>query len=447
MKKTALGFACAAVSVTPLFAVAAPFHCSPADFGGKGDGSTLATRAIQQAIDRCAQQGGGNVTLGPGVWLSGPIALKSNVTLVIPDGVTLKATPDTAQFVDAFLGRPTQPNEAFILANGVRHVAIEGGGTIDGNGAQAWWPAAIALRNTVRSGHPEAFTAKYQGIPLANGMPRPWLVEMNNVTSSEIHHIRLTNSPMWNLVLRNSQHLKIDQLTVDNPSTAPNTDGIDIVSSSDILIKHADISTGDDHIAIKSGISAGSGVKSENIAIQDSVMRQGHGISLGSETINGIGKVTVSHVRFVGAENGLRVKSGRDRGNKIGPLQVDHVTMTDVATPLLVTDSYSGQAGAAGHALIAPIAAAPVTPTTPVISGIEVNHLAATGAKYAMILSGLPEAPVTDVHLRHIAITAEYGVQARYVNASLDQVSITTDKGKALAVGPAVTLRGEKLDN
>ncbi|MFT4269511.1 MAG: glycosyl hydrolase family 28 protein [Pantoea sp.] len=443
MKKTTFGFALVAVSLTPLCAAAAPFLCSPADFGGKGDGVTLNTRAIQQAIDLCAQKGGGKVTLGSGVWLSGPIALKSNVRLVIPDGVTLKATPDTRQFVDAFLGRPTQPNEAFILANGVSHVAIEGGGTIDGNGAQAWWPAAIDLRNTVRSGHPEAFTAKYKGIPLANGMPRPWLVEMNNVSSSEIHHIRLTNSPMWNLVLRNSHQLNIDQLTVDNPITSPNTDGIDIVSSTDILIKHADISTGDDHIAIKSGITVGSGGKSENITVQDSVMRQGHGISLGSETINGIGNVVVSHVRFIGAENGLRVKSGRDRGNKIGPFLVDHVTMTNVATPLLVTDSYSGQAGAAGHSLVAPITPAPVTATTPFISGITVNHLAATGAKYAMILSGLPEAPITDVNLHHIAITAEYGVQARYVTARLDHVSVSANKGKTLAEGPAVTLHEE----
>ena len=403
------------IVASPTLVWAALPVCHPEDFGGKGDGHTLDTTAIQKAINTCAAQGGGKVELGKGVWLSGPILMKNNINLVIPKGSVLQAVDDKNAFVPAFIGKPAQQREAFILADKVHDVSLTGGGTINGNGHKTWWPDAMSLRNLVRSGHPEAFTARYKNVPLANGMPRPWLVEVNDSAFVKIEHITLTDSPMWNLVIRKSHDINVNHLTVANPPDSPNTDGIDIVSSADISIKHADISTGDDHISIKSGIVPAAGESSGNIAISDSIMRKGHGVSIGSETINGIGKVTVSNVDFLNSENGIRVKSGRDRGSLIGPFIVEKIRMKDVATPLLITDSYSGQAGAAGNSLVSSLSAEPITKTTTLISGVSIKDFKATGARYAMILSGLPEAPVKQLKLDSVSISAEHGIQARYV--------------------------------
>lgn len=112
-------------------------HCAPEDFGGKADGKTLNTTAIQQAIDQCSQRGGGTVQLSPGRWLSGPLQLQSNITLQIDQGATLQASNQEGKFVNAFIGHPARVNEAFIYASNVNNVTITGGGTLDGDGEKA----------------------------------------------------------------------------------------------------------------------------------------------------------------------------------------------------------------------------------------------------------------------------------------------------------------------
>src|SRR3990167_2842344 len=50
-------------------------------FGAVPDGNTLNTKAINNAIDACSKKGGGVVLVPAGLWLSGPVVLKSNVNL------------------------------------------------------------------------------------------------------------------------------------------------------------------------------------------------------------------------------------------------------------------------------------------------------------------------------------------------------------------------------
>ena len=440
MNKSLLALICCG-AFSSFVAQAAPSRCTPEDFGGKADAKTLNTNAIQQAIQQCSQRGGGTVVLSPGVWLSGPIQLQSNITLEVAKGATLKASNAEGKFVAAFIGQPARANEAFIFASQAQNVAITGGGTLDGDGEKSWWPEALQIRAQVRSGNTKAFTDRFPGVPLANGAPRPWFVEFNQVTNGKIEQLHLTNSPMWNIVIRNSDKIAVHQVSISNPTTSPNTDGLDIVSSRNVTVSKMDIHTGDDNIAIKSGLVPGTAAPSQDIAIRDSIMRDGHGISVGSETANGIGRVTVSHVTFLNTENGIRIKSARDRGNTIGPLVADHLTMTNVATPILVTSSYSGQSGAQGNTLISAIENAAVTPSTPKISGVDITGLTATNASHAMIFSGLPESVVQNVSLKHIDIAAQYGIQARYVNGQGEDVQIKTQHGAVVEQGPQTTLK------
>jgi len=440
MNKSLMTLVCC-VAISSCVAHAASLPCRPQNFGGKADGKTLNTTAIQQAIEQCSQRGGGTVHLSPGLWLSGPLQLLSNITLEIEKGATLKASNQEGKFISAFIGHPAKANEAFIFASHVNHVAITGGGTLDGDGEKSWWPEALKIRGEVRGGNKQAFTDRFPGIPLANGVPRPWFVEFNDVSHGKIEQLHLTNSPMWNIVIRNSSEIHVNKVKITNPVTSPNTDGIDIVSSRNITVSNMDIHTGDDNIAIKSGLVNGTAAASQDITIRDSIMRDGHGISVGSETANGIGKVTISRVTFLNTENGVRIKSARDRGNTIGPLVATHLTMTNVVTPILVTNSYSGQAGAQGHTLTQPIETAPVTASTPKMKGIILSDLMATKATYAMIFSGLPESPIQDVALDNIKIDASYGVQARYVAGQGKNVSLSVKEGATLEAGPDVTLQ------
>src|SRR5476649_466525 len=179
-----IGLVCAAVSIAPVLAAPLPAVklkaaqiFLPENYGAKANGAGDNTLAIQQAIDTAAAAGGGLVELGKGVYLSGPLELKSGVNLHLSADTTLKAIHPRSKtagggFRAAFIGAPSQPGEAFIRAADAKNVEITGSGTIDGSGDALFWPEAMQVRQRVRAGDPDYFKQRFPGIPLANGMPR-----------------------------------------------------------------------------------------------------------------------------------------------------------------------------------------------------------------------------------------------------------------------------------
>lgn len=418
---------------SPLSALASSSDCALSLKAG----SVPITSALQQAIDQCSRHGGGTVTLPAGTWISGPLTLKSHVTLHLAAGSTLQSTGQPKDFVPAFISQPTHPREALIIASHAQDVAITGPGTVDGQGQHAWWPMATDARNHLKEGDVRWFERHWPGIPPANGMPRPWLIEFDHVQNGNIRDLHIVNSPMWNLVLRNSQHITVSHSSIINPPDSPNTDGVDVVSSQNVSLNHLKLSTGDDDIAIKSGLaSTGKAPASGNISVEDIDIARGHGLSVGSETANGIGRVTLRNVTFNGTENGLRIKSGRDRGNKIGPVLADNIQMNHVNVPLVITDSYGGNGGYSKQSLT-PLPPATVSALTPFIHDVTIRHLTAKHAGMAGMLSGLPEAPLQNIQLQDIEIEAPHALQSRYVNGALHHVRVVSDtKTLPLEQGP-----------
>jgi hypothetical protein len=104
------------------------------DHGAKGDGKTLNTKAIQLAIDKCFNDGGGTVLIPAGEFLSGTLELKSNVTLHLSAAAKLLGSPKREDYT-AGKGVPSgNGNIVFLYAVNANNVSIEGNGTIDGNG-------------------------------------------------------------------------------------------------------------------------------------------------------------------------------------------------------------------------------------------------------------------------------------------------------------------------
>ena len=118
--------------------------CDPRAFGAKADGASKDTHAIQAAIDSCAQKGGGIVKLSGGTFVSGPIALKSEITLEVDNGASLLGSPDHADYPPKIEFR--QPAvEPLVSATNATHVSITGGGVIDGAG-ESWWKMARGVK-------------------------------------------------------------------------------------------------------------------------------------------------------------------------------------------------------------------------------------------------------------------------------------------------------------
>ena len=115
----------------------AAMTCNVREYGAVGDGKTKDTTAIQKAVDTCAGKGGGTVWLEGGTFVTGPVLLKSNITLFVAKGAVLLGSPDMADFGMVEFARH-QTRAPLVSAVNAEHVTITGGGTIDGNG-KVWW--------------------------------------------------------------------------------------------------------------------------------------------------------------------------------------------------------------------------------------------------------------------------------------------------------------------
>jgi polygalacturonase len=261
------------------------------------------------------------------------------------------------------------------------------------------------------------------------------LFDLTNSKKILIEGVTIQNSPQYNIMAVLCDDLTVRNTKILNPGhTAPNTDGIDPISTSHVLIEHTLIDTGDDNVAIKSGLveRGDPNVPSTDIVIRDCDLRNGHGLSIGSETAGGVRDVRVEHVRFDGTRQGIRIKSARGRGNDIGNFIFKNITMNNVETPIQITTYYTG--GMKGDT------AQPMREHTPRFHNIRIEDLTATGAQRAGVIYGLPESPVRNVILKHVHITAKLGLDMQYADVTATDLVLDIADGTAITTGPGSTL-------
>jgi polygalacturonase len=412
-------FAAVATSLAILspIATAAVTQCDARTLGAKADGQTKDTTALQRAIDQCAKGNGGVVHLTAGTYLSAPLTLRSHVHLLLDKGATLLGSRDMEDYpirTDAPWRRVS-----LLHADHVEDIAITGEGTIDGSG-KVWWDAQL---NRTK-GTPES--------------PRPLLIDLTNSKQILIDGVTIQNSPQYNITAFWCDGLTVRNVTILNPGRgAPNTDGIDPVSTSHVLIEHDTIDTGDDNVAIKSGLveRGDPNIPSSDIVVRDCTFRNGHGLSIGSETAGGVRNVTVERVTFSGTRQGIRIKSARGRGNDIGNFTYRDIKMDGVETPIEITNYYTG--------MVKDDPGQPMTEHTPRFHDITIENLTVTGAKRAAAIMGLPESPIKNLVLKNVTISAATGMVIQNAQIEEESVVVTPAAGEAVTRGPGVTIHGK----
>lgn len=388
------------------------------DFGAKGDGTTLDTVAIQKALDACGKAGG-TVTFPAGTYLSKPIVLRSRTTVVLEKDATLKATDEPKDYLPAdvtwdeiLAGKKKGPFAPFIGGKDLVDVSITGQGIIDGSGAKWWVPAEEARK-------------KVSGYTL----PRPNLIVLNRSKNVRLSGIKLLNSPKFHFVPTECEDVTVEGVTVQAPAGAANTDGIDPSACRNVKIIRCTIDVGDDNIAIKAGKKVeGREFASENIEVTDCTFLHGHGMSIGSETPGGVRNVTVKNCRFDGTENGLRIKSRRERGGVVQDITYSDITMTNVYPALSFACYYQESSQLSVITNDPPQA---VTENTPKFRNIRVSNLTAYSTRNAGLIVGLPESVITNFVLENVKITADTGLtimNARGVQ--LKNVDVTVRRGE-----------------
>src|SRR5271170_2017751 len=422
------------------------------DYGAKGDSTTLDTPAIQKAIDAAAAANG-TATLKPGTYLIGSLFLKSNITFEVPEGVTLigsQKLEDYPELPTRIAGIEMTWPAALINTRGQHNITITGKGTIDGDGP-IWWKSYWDLRATYEP----------KGLRWASDYDarRPRLMLFQN--SSDIHlggGILLKRSGFWTVQILYSHDIAVDGITIRNNEggKGPSTDGIDIDSSHDILVEHADIDVNDDALCLKAGRDS-DGLRvnrpTENVVIRDSIIRHGAAaITVGSETSGGFRNIEAYHLTALsGVPSGVLFKSAHTRGGTAKDIRIHDLSLEGVAIPIHITMNWNPTYSYA--TLPANMKDPPpyyITLTTkvpeeqglPHFSDVHIWNIKATGAKQAFNVTAYPNATLDNFRIDHLNIeAATAGTIANAKNWSMIDNTITTADGSKVTFtsGPGNT--------
>jgi hypothetical protein len=370
------------------------------------------TSALQQAIDACSASGGGTLALAPRTYKVGALFLKSGVHLLLPEGSKLKGSSsdkDYPRLWTRVAGIEMEWPAAVVNVNEQRNVMVSGAGTIEGRGSKDW--IRYFLRIIAYAPVGLRWAADYDTRRIRNLVV--W--RSSDVT---VKGLTFKKSGFWNVQVTYSDHVTLDGLKVSD-NGGPSTDGVDVDSSSHVLVQGCDITCGDDAIALKAGRDYdGLSVDrpTEYVVVRNNVTRKAFGmLTFGSETSGGIRHVYAEGNRALGTSRGLRFKSARTRGGVIQDLLVRDTVMDRVGSPFVLqaewrpSYSYPSIPGWVKDppphwkTLVEPVL--PEERGWPEFRDIVIEGARITGAGDIFDVTGLPERPVRGVVLRDV--TAE----------------------------------------
>jgi polygalacturonase len=425
-------------------------------FGAVGDGITMNTEAISKAINECTQSGGGRVIIPAGIWLTGPIHLKSDVNLLIKKGaiVVFSKNFDDYPFISSFYeGRKDYRAMPLIYANGAENIAITGKGIFNGSGeawrpvkkfkmtedqwkalinsggvlnekADTWWPNQYAYEASL---DPE----KYRSQEITDeerekykAFFRPPMVQLVDCKVILIEGPVFQNSPNWGIHPAICTDMTINDITVINPWYAQNGDGIDLESCIKVRITNSFFDVGDDAICLKSGRDKEGrerAIPCQFVDISKCVVLHGHGgFVVGSEMSGGVYDVWVNNCSFTGTDIGLRFKSTRGRGGVVERINIENIRMINIPADAISFNLFyagndpSEDIKTSRSSISSAIPA--VTEETPEFRNITMRNILCMGAERAVQILGLPEMPVNAITLENSVFSSIQGINCIFGN-------------------------------
>lgn len=346
--------------------------------------------AIQTAIDEVSSHGGGTVLVRGGSFRTGSLTLKSNVTLFVARDSALVASRD----------RENMDKGCLLLAENAQDIVLTGGGKLCGEGnyyslapdqapqtepfpeTLGVWEMRQAYRHRVRFAH----ESKYGG-----------LVRLVGCTGVRIENFMLENSAAWTLELNGCTGVQICDFVIDNNRHVANTDGIDVAGSSNVVIEHCFVSTGDDGIVLKNSAGLGTGGEMQDITVRDCrVTSCTNAFKIGTETSCDIADVLVEDCAFFlndiypGGVSGISIESAD--GAKVQNVTARNIEMDGETCPLFISLNNRNRDGNKDNA--------------GAIDGVTVENIRATGVEIPVIVTGTKKLTVQNVTLRNF--TLEY---------------------------------------
>ncbi len=287
------------------------------NYGALSDTTTVNSSFIQKAIDDCAAKGGGIVIFRPGMYITGAIFLKTNVHLRIDKGVLILGSQNFSDYPEIqtrIAGIETSWPAALINVIDAKNAAVTGDGVVNARG-KFCWDKYWAMR--------KEYDAKGLRWIVDYDAKRIRTVLVQNSSDITLKGLTFKNAGFWTVQLLYSHHLTVDGIIIKNNEDGhgPSTDGVDVDSSSWVLIENCDIDCNDDNFCLKAGRDW-DGLRvnkpTEYVVIRKCIARRGAGlVTLGSETSGGIRNVLATDLIAKNTDNGLRLKSATTRGGTV----------------------------------------------------------------------------------------------------------------------------------
>lgn len=458
------------------------------NYGGLGNGVVLNTSAIQQAINIANQKGGGTVLIPKGLWLTGPLRMKSNVNLHLAEGSLLQFSDNRNDYPiveTTWEGNTAYRCHAPIWGTDLVNVAITGKGAIDGAG-QVWkqvkkskltdsqWNTLVksggVLNDKKDTWYPSEQSKfgnenmdwtnkKVDGKTLADyekvrDFLRPNMISLMNCRNVLIEGVLIQNSPAWTLHPLLCKNLIIRNVTVKNPWYGQNNDALDIESCSTGIVEGCSFDTGDDAICIKSGRDEEGrkrGKPTENFIIRNNTVFHGHGgFVIGSEMSGGVKNLFIRDCNFLGTDIGLRFKTARGRGGVVENIYVSDINMSNIPGEAVLFDMYymaKDPVPLEGESRELPaIEAKPLDESTPVFREFYIENVFCKGAETAIMLRGLPEKNIENIHIKNSNFSSNKGILCiEAQDCTFENIGLFTNKNEAIQIQNSKNISFNKL--
>src|SRR5665647_1420249 len=440
------------------------------DFGAINGGQVLCTQAFAQAIDAVSKKGGGKVIVPRGIWLTGPITLKSNIEIYTEGGAMVVFSTDKSLYplVETnFEGFNTWRCMSPVNGRNLENIAITGKGLFDGSG-EAWravkkekltdsqWKKLVAsgglLGENGKTWYPSQQFINGEKVAEMNvprdlktkaefeqvkDFLRPVMISLISCKKVLIDGPTFQNSPAWCIHPLQCEDFTMRNTTVRNPWYSQNGDGIDIESCKNSIIHDSNFDVGDDAICIKSGKDKEGrdrGIPNENLIVKNCIVYHGHGgVTVGSEMSGGVRNLHVSNCTFIGTDVGLRFKSNRGRGGVVENIYISDIEMMNIPTQAISFNLYySGRSAsedieAGDNSSVEKLL--PVTEDTPQFKNIFIRDVNCKGASLGIFLQGLPEMSLENILLENIQMEADYGmICSDAKNVTIKNLTLKTKK-------------------